>query len=151
VQPEVAKRLAVEEGSRRGRDDDLASVRERSDACPAMEVDADVTLRGTNGRARVQAHADTDRTAGERLGGDARRLRGALRGGERDEKRVTLRVDLDAAVNPEGLPQGAAVVRERLGIRGRSHGVEQARGALDVREEERDRAGGKVCPHRTRE
>lgn len=63
-----------------------------------MDVKADVPLRGQLGLAGVQAHPHPDRPRGKcalaiRSGSDG--VRGA---GERNEERITLRVDLDALV-----------------------------------------------------
>ena len=46
----------------------------------------------------------------------ARRRDRSRRGWEGDEEGVALRVDLDAAVLPERLPQDLSMVRECLGI-----------------------------------
>ena len=67
---------------------------------------------------------------------------GAVR--ERDEERVALRVDLDAAVPRERVPQHPPVLGQRLRIPLRAELVQQPRRALDVREQEGDRAGGEI-------
>ena len=141
MQAEVAERLAVEEGGRRRRDDRLAAVGERSDARAAVHVDADVALGGELGSSGVQADAHADRPVRERLAAGPRGVGCALGGREGDEEGVALRVDLDAAVGRERLAQRAPVLGERLAVRVRAELPEQARRALDVGEEERDRAG----------
>jgi hypothetical protein len=66
---------------------------------------------------------------------------------EGDEERVSLRVHLDPAVRGERGSQQAAMVGQRIGVRSRSEGVQEPRRALDVGEEERDRASGQIRPH----
>ena len=137
---DVAERLGVEERRGRRRDEDLVPVRERGDARAAVDVLAHVTLLGYGRRAGVQPHAHADRSRLEPL---ARRLRGRRRSSrcrERDEERVALRVDLDAAVRGRRLAHDAPVLRERVGVARRPELVQQARRALDVGEEERDRS-----------
>jgi hypothetical protein len=63
---------------------------------------------------------------------------------ERVEEGVPLRVDLHAASLREGLPQHPPVLGERLVVPLRAQLVQQARGTLDVGEEEGDGAGRKL-------
>jgi hypothetical protein len=63
-----------------------------------MYVEADVALVRANGLARVDSHANKNRPCGEdslALGSGCGCIRSLC---ERDEDRVALRVDLDAAV-----------------------------------------------------
>ena len=88
----------------------------------------------------MQPHSHSDRAALEgSLTGIGRCHRGG-RGRERDEERVALGVDLDAAVGFELGAQHAPVLGKRLGVGVRTHRMEQPRRRLDVGEEERDRA-----------
>src|SRR5205809_3005032 len=89
------------------------------DARSAVDVLADVALVGRGRGARVQAHAHADRA---RLEAVARRLRSRRRSawcGKRDEERVALRVDLDAAVRRRRLAHGPPMLGERVGVTGR--------------------------------
>ena len=141
---DVAERLRVEERRGRRRDEDLVPVRERRDACSAVDVLADVALFGHGRRAGMQPHAHPDRSRGEPL---ACRLCGRRRSSrcrKRDEEGVALRVDLDTAVRGRGPAHDVPVLRERLGVARRPELVQQARRALDVGEEERDRSSGKL-------
>ena len=70
------------------------------------------------------------------------------RGGEGDEERVALRVDLDAAAGAEGGAQDAPVLGERVGVALGAERVQELRRALDVGEEERHRPGGQCALHR---
>ena len=119
-------------------------MRERGDARPAVDVLADVALRRRGRRARVQAHAHADRSCGEPLARGPRGLRGSARRRKRDEERVALGVDLDAAVRRRRLAHDPPVLGERLGVPSRPEGVEQARRPLDVGEEQRHRPLRKV-------
>ena len=106
----------VEEAARRLGEDDLPAVCGRGDARGAVDVDADVALVGHERLAGVDPHAHADRAALERvarLGGGGDRVGGAREG---DEEGVALRVDLDAAVRGERLPQRAAVLGEELRV-----------------------------------
>ena len=71
------------------------------------------------------------------LGG---RRDGVVRRGERDEERVALRVDLEAAMPVDRVPQEVAVRREQAGV-DVAETPEQPGRALDVGEQEGDRAG----------
>ena len=147
MQAEVAERFAVEEGGRRRRQDRLAAVGERSHARAAVHVDADVALGAELGSSGVQADAHADRPVRERLAACPSCVGCAPGGREGDEEGVALRVDLDAAVGRERLAQRAPVLGERFAVRVRAELPEQARRALDVGEEERDRAGRELGVH----
>ena len=125
---------------RRLADEHLTAVRERGDSRAAVDVDPDVAFRRHRRRARVHSHPDGDRAGGERRLSLAGGGESAARGWKSDEERVALRVDLDPAVRGERIPERAAVLGERLGVRLRPERVEQPRRAFDVREEERHRA-----------
>ncbi len=105
----------------------------------AVDVDADVAFFGHDRLARVHAHADPDEAVREhllRLGGRRDGVGGSW---ERDEEGVTLRVDLDARVAREGIPQRAPMIGEELDV-SRPVLAQESRRALDVREEEGDGA-----------
>ena len=113
VLAEVAHGVRGDPRARRLREDDLAAVRDGRDAGAAVDVEAHVALLRRRRRPRVQAHAHRERAAAQRVL-RLRRRRGRVPGApERDEERVALRVDLDAAVRGERVPQGAPVLRER--------------------------------------
>src|SRR5207247_6058107 len=83
-------RIALQETPGRGREDDLPSVRRRCDPGRTMDVDPDVAFVAELRLPCVDAHANADRAAGERLaGGVCRRDRVAC-SRERDEKGVAL-------------------------------------------------------------
>ena len=152
LEPVLAEvgQLVLDELGGRLREDDLAAVARGGDARSEVDVVADVALVGEQRRAGVQAdaHADRARLSASVIArgrGDRPRRRG-----EGEEERVALRVHLDAAVGGEGLAEHATVLGERLRVRLRPELVQQLRRALDVREEERDRAGGEVT-HRASE
>ena len=67
---------------------------------------------------------------------------------EGKEERVTLRVHLDAALGGARLPDQPAVLGESLRVAFAPSSCSSLRRALDVGEEERDGAGGKIAPHR---
>ena len=146
VLAEVADgRVRLEEPTRRLGEDDLPAVGRRGDPRRAVDVDPHVALVRDDRLAGVDSHADADRAPLERLtpvGCRGDRVGGS---GERDEEGVTLRVDLDAAVPRERLPQRAAVVVEEVCV-SRPVLLEEPSRALDVREEEGDGAGRQVWP-----
>ena len=140
VLAEVGEHGAVGESRRRPREDDLTAVR----GCrhPGRDVDvlADVALRGQEGLAGVDADANPDRAGRERLGQSRRRGNGGRCGREGEEERVSLRVHLDAVVVSASLADQPAMLRQLLGVSLCAELAQQARRALDVGEEERDRA-----------
>jgi hypothetical protein len=88
----------------------------------------------------VHAHAHADGPCRERLlsirgGGDG--IRSASEG---YEERVTLRVYLDAPLPGDGVAYDVPVLREHVCVVG-AELMEEARRALDVREEKGDSAG----------
>ncbi len=95
----------------------------------------------------MQAHPHRDRAGREHLLPRDRGRDRACRRREGDEERVTLRVDLDAAVRCEHGTQRATVLGQRLGVRIGPELLQQARRALDVREQERHRPRRQVTPH----
>ena len=145
VLPEVAERLRVEERRRGRRHEDLVAVRERGDARSAVDVLADVALLRRGRRARVQAHTHADRSRLEALASHPRGRRRPSGCRKRDEERVALRVDLDAAVRRRRLAHDPPVLGERVRVARRPERVEQARRALDVGEEQRHRALRKLA------
>ena len=58
-------------------------------------------------------------------------------GREREEERIALRVDLDATLGDAGVPDHSPMLGERVRVRLCAEFPQQARRALDVREEER--------------
>jgi hypothetical protein len=125
--------------------DDLTAVARIGDPERAVHVDADVAVVVEHRRRGVEPDADPHRlrpgVAAEsplRLDGGGGRL---VRGGEGGEELVAARVDLVAAGARDGLSQQAADVGEDGGPVG-AELPRQARGALDVREEEGDCPGG---------
>ena len=88
----------------------------------------------------VDAHADTNRTPLERPLCLRRRRQRVLRAPKRHEEGIALRVHLDTAVRSEHLPQQAPMLREHLSVLV-AELVQQPGGTLNIREQERDRAG----------
>ena len=74
----------------------------------------------------MEAHADTDRAVRERRGAFRRRRSRILRRRKGHEERVSLRVDLDAAVGRERLAQRAAMLGQRVRIGSRAEGVQKS-------------------------
>ena len=123
----------------------LAAVGGAHDAGGVVDVEAGVEAVGLHRLAGVEADADPDRlrlpgVLGERpLAGDRGRD-GVARVWEREEEAVALHLHLDAVVRREGLAQQCPVRRQRAHIRLAAELLQHARRALDVREEEGDRA-----------
>src|SRR6185503_7989887 len=123
-------------------DEDLAAVAGRTDPCGAHDVHPDVALVTHVRLAGVQPHAYPYLGAlrpgvgGKRalaLDCSANGIPGAR---ERVEERVALRVDLAAAGGGEDVAQEPPVVGDHLAVLV-AQLLEQASGALDVREQER--------------
>jgi hypothetical protein len=73
-----------------------------------------------------------------------RRGNGVGRSPKRDEKGIALRVDLDARVSRERVPQGPPVLAEQIRV-SRPVLLEKSRRSLDVREEKGDGSGRKLA------
>ena len=106
--------------------------------------ESDVAVAADRRLARVQAdpdvHAAVLRPVGvahRALGGDGRRD-GGSGAAEDEEEGVALAVDLDPAVLREGAPQQLVVPLQELPVALPPKVLEQARRALDVREQEGD-------------
>ena len=139
--------LDVDEAGGRRRDEHLAAVTGGGDAGGPMHVVADVALLCQQRRPGVQPDPHPDRARSERLRHRRRRSERARRRREREEERIALRVDLDATLGSAGLADHAPVLGERVGVRLGAELVQQPRRALDVGEEERDRAGRELRAH----
>ena len=125
----------------------MPSLSGGTDARGADDVEPEVALLADGGLTGMEPHADTDTLAVRprvlfvpalRLDGSHGRV---ARTSEREEERVTLCVDLDAAVGAERLAHDPPVVGNQGGV-GVPEPLEQLRRALDVAEHERDRSGG---------
>ena len=92
----------------------------------------------------MQAHPHLDGAWRERLLTLRRSGQRLDRIGKRVQERVSLRVDLDAAVRGEGAAQEPAVLGERLDIAGLAELLDQPRRALDVGEQEGDNSARKL-------
>jgi hypothetical protein len=141
---EIPQRLSSHERRGRGGNDHLTAVGERGYARSAVDVDPDVTLRSHGGCARVQAHSDGDRPRCELPLPGGRSRDGPIGGRKGDEERIALGVDFHTSFGGERVAQDLAVLGERLSVRVRSELLQEASGALDVREQERHRPGGQV-------
>ena len=121
--------------------EDLAAVGCSHHAGRTMNVEPDVVAVEQSRLAGVETHADADRAArrprvlGERTLSGGRSRDGVRRARECDEERIALGVDLVAVVGAERLPEEAAVRLEQLVVTV-TRLVQQARGALDVGEQE---------------
>jgi hypothetical protein len=98
-------------------------------------------------RAGVHTDPDLNRTAAQSLMRLLRSGERPMRRRERDEERITLRVNLNAAVSPERVPQSPTMLSERLGVQFGAELLQQSRRAFDVREQERDSAGREIVSH----
>ena len=144
---EVAQTVVLDERCGRGRDEHLPAVARCGDPGRPVDVGSDVALVGDERCPRVQPDPNADRPRGEPVRDRLRRLERPRRGGEGDEEGVPLRIDLDAAVRRARIPHHPPVLGERVRIRLGAELVQKPRRALDVGEEEGDRAGGEIAPH----
>jgi hypothetical protein len=123
LQPVFAELAQAGEGDerrRRRRNEHLPAMAASGDAGGTVDVGADVTLLGQVRRAGVDAH---------------------------NEEGIALSVDLDPAVADERGSHDSPVFRKCPRIPFRPKRVQQLGRALNVREEERDCARGKVRAH----
>ena len=144
VQSLVAELGALVEARRGLGDEDLPAVAGCADPRAPVDVHADVALVGDDRLTGVDAHPDADRAGGERSlgcsgGGDC-----PFRGREGDEEGVPLRVDLDAAVARERFPQHPPMLAEEVRVPLAVLAQQPGR-ALDIREEEGDRAARELA------
>jgi len=109
-----------------------------------VDVVSDIALLGEERRPRVQTDAHLGRPGGEPLRHRRSRLERPWRGRKSEEERVSLSIDLDAALAGARFSDQAPVLGESLRIALRAELVQQLGRALDVGEEEGDRAPGKV-------
>jgi hypothetical protein len=138
--------LRLERDGRLG-DEHLPTVAGRRDPRGEMDIAADVVAVRHERRARMQTHPDSNRPRRKVLGHLGRG--GDRAGGRRegDEERIALCVDLDPAVPGGGPTDHLPVLGESGRVLLGAQLVEQAGRALDVREEERDGAGGQLASH----
>ena len=114
----------------------------------AVHVVADVGPAGQDALAGVEPHANPDLGSAIPRGGRQGALsisRGAHRGRgpfEHDEERVALRPDFGASGGDERVAQQRPVAFEDRAVALRTQRLAQERRALDVAEQERDRADG---------
>ena len=122
-------------------------MRGRGHALRAVDGHAHVAAVLQQRLAGVQAHPDARLNPlgpvvlRERLLRGDRPRHGVGGGPENDEERVALRVDLDAPVLREDGPKEAVVRGEHLAVALTPERRQEARGALHVREQERDGPG----------
>ena len=130
----------------RRRDENLPAVSGPGDAGGADDVEAVVSRLGEAGLPGVDADSDTNRGAPRPAGGSERLLRldgrpdAVARPSIGEEERVPLGVDLLPAVLLEGGPDERVVLLEERSVFV-SELTHEPRRALDVGEQERDRAG----------
>jgi hypothetical protein len=146
VLAEVAK-LTVDERCRLLRHKHLSSMAGRRDPGTAVDIDAHITFVREERRPRVQTDAHPDRARLQCLGqfGGGGERSGRRR--KRDEERIALGIDLHAIVTGTRLSDDLPVCGKRLGVGLRSQLVQELRRPLDVGEEKRDSAGGKLLMH----
>ena len=148
VQAQVAD-VCVDERTGRLRQQHLSAVADGGDTRPLVYVEADVPFVPPARLARAQPHAHAHRPADKcalavRSSGDCIR-----RAGECDEKRIALRVDLDALVLGKRRAESPPMFVQRLPVVV-AELMQQPRRAFDVREQQRHNTGREIAHHRTR-
>jgi hypothetical protein len=151
VLPEVPHRDALDRvvdelvADQAGRQD-LSAVGKGGKPRRAVDAESDQALPGLLGTAGVESHADLDgRVLGPWLGGQRAlrrdgRLDGVGRLVERHEQGVTLGSLLDSTVGLGSSPEDLTVTTAQLGVAVTPDGLLDARRALDVAEQEGERA-----------
>jgi hypothetical protein len=130
-------------------DKHLAAVARRPDAGGAVDADADVTLSphlrlpGVETRAHVHLSVFGPRVSSQAALGVDGCCCGVGRGPERNEERIALRVHHLPLMGGEGGAQNSLLLGQCLFVAVAAKLLEQARRALNVREEEGDGAGRK--------
>ena len=140
--------LERDELSRGGRHEHLAGMTCRGYAGRAVDIGTDIALVSEKGCPRVQTHTYLNGAGGKRLGHLFRCGDCARRGRECEEEGIALRVDFDAVVTGASFSDQAAMPGECLRIALGAELVEQPRRTRDVGEEEGDRSGREITPHR---
>jgi hypothetical protein len=132
----------------RGRNNYLPTVSRRCDPGGMMNIGANVTLFGEERRSGVHAHPQSYRPRGEPLRDRLRSLDRAPRVRERQEERISLGIDLDAAAPRRLCSNKLPVLGKRVGIRLSSELTKNACRSLDVREDECHNSGREIthCP-----
>ena len=144
----VDVRRGAQEGARRCRHEDLATVARRHDPRRLVDVDADVGAGDDHRHSRMEADPDADGAAvGPGLVGESAlcglsRCRGRFGLGEREVARVAFDGHLEAVVPPERRTKQVAVPLEDATVAFRADLLEQGRRSFDVAEEDRDAALG---------
>jgi hypothetical protein len=147
--PSLFLLLVLDERLRGLGDEDLAAAGGGAD--PGRAVDGQARIGALDGcrLARVNAYPNPDGHPGRPLVAGQRPLHrqraqnGLLRAPERDEERVALRVDLVASVAGDGRADQPPVVGQHLRVP-LPQRLDQPGRALDVTEQEGDRAARKV-------
>ena len=137
----------ADEGAGRLREHRVPALCELAEPGGLDDVEPEVALGSHRRLAGVQADPHPD---GHALGPRSQAVRpldldrsedGVARAREREEERVTLSVDLDAALGAEATADDGAMPFEHVRVP-LAEPPQQVRGRLDVREGERDRAAG---------
>ena len=139
--------VCVHERTGRLREKHLPAVADGGYPRALVHVEADVSLLGEPRLPGMQPHPHANRPLGEcalavRSGGNC-----ARRTGERNEERITLRVDLDALVLGKRRPEPPPMLVQCLPVVV-AELVQQSRRALDVGEHQGHDAGWEVMRHR---
>ena len=123
----TAMRRPADTGSAMNRKADIALARRRR--LPGMDADPNTHVRTV--RPGVVGERALDRNC---------RRDGVGSTPESDEERVTLRIDLLAPMRRKRLAEHTLLIGQQLAVSGAAELLEQAGGALDVREQEGDGA-----------
>jgi hypothetical protein len=146
VLPELDERVVlVEERAGRPREDDLAAMGGSGDASCEVNVFADVPLFCEERCSRVQADPERYRTRCEFVDDRARSPHCPRCRREGDKEGVALGIDLDTAASSTCCTHDPSVLGElpRVGLGAEL--VQELGRALDIREKERDGAGGQLA------
>ena len=146
------RKRAFGEGPRCVRDEDLTTRAGRGDSRRAIDVDADIVVPAGDAATTVESHPHPNGDTGWpslndegplRVDGSRDRSRCVAKD---DEERVTLGAALDSAVLAECRPQQRVVALEDLPVGVRVELLGQARGTLDVGEQESDSTCREIAP-----
>jgi len=133
------------------REENLSAVRGRADPGCTVDVDPDIPPGRVHRLSGVEPHAHAHRNTARPSLDDDRPLRvnrsshRIARASERDEERISLGVDLVAGPRLDSRADQSLVFCEEVCVPV-AEGLQEARGALDVGQQERHRPHGQLEP-----
>ena len=140
--------IGIDECSGRCRHENLPSMSRVRDAARAMDVGSDIPPGRQQRRSRMDPNPHTDWTASQRLKALDRGVEGLIRGWERDEEGISLRIHLGSLMSRERRTQRFTVLGQLVRVPIIAELLKELRGTRDIREDECHSAAWEVLTHR---